>query len=124
LERYARESLRGALQKCRSHLIGVGVFSGLLNLLFIVPMLYMLQVYDRVVPTRGSGTLLILTAVLLAGLATLAALDWARSRLLVRASLRLEHELAGPLLGATLAKVDRPMEAIVRQPMRDFDTLR
>jgi PrtD family type I secretion system ABC transporter len=120
----AHSGLRGALDACRSHLLGVGIFSGLLNLLFIVPMLYMLQVYDRVVPTRGSGTLLILTAVLLAGLATLAALDWARSRLLVRASLRLEHELAGPLLGATLAKVDRPMEAIVRQPMRDFDTLR
>jgi ATP-binding cassette subfamily C protein len=124
LERYARESLRGALQKCRSHLIGVGVFSGLLNLLFIVPMLYMLQVYDRVVPTRGSGTLLILTAVLLAGLGTLALLDWVRSRLLVRASLRLENELAGPLLDATLARGDRPMEAVARQSMREFDTLR
>jgi ATP-binding cassette subfamily C protein len=118
------EDLRGALNAYRSHLLGVGVFSGLLNLLFIVPMLYMLQVYDRVVPTRGSGTLLMLTAVLLAGLATLAALDWVRSRLLVRASLRLEHELAGPLLGATLARTERPMDAIVRQPMRDFDTLR
>jgi ATP-binding cassette subfamily C protein len=119
-----QEGLRGALDACRSHLLGVGIFSGLLNLLFIVPMLYMLQVYDRVVPTRGSGTLLILTAVLLAGLATLAALDWVRSRLLVRASLRLEHELAGPLLGATLARADRPMDAIARQPMRDFDVLR
>ena len=118
------EGLRGALNACRSHLLGVGVFSGLLNLLFIVPMLYMLQVYDRVVPTRGSGTLLMLTVVLLAGLATLAALDWARSRLLVRASLRLELELAGLLLGATLARAERPMDAIVRQPMRDFDTLR
>ena len=124
MEPYARESLRGALRRCRSHLIGVGVFSGLLNLLFIVPMLYMLQVYDRVVPTRGSGTLLILTAVLLAGLGTLALLDWIRSRLLVRASLRLENELAGPLLDATLARGDRPMEAVARQSMREFDTLR
>jgi ATP-binding cassette subfamily C protein len=95
-----------------------------LNLLFIVPMLYMLQVYDRVIPTRGQGTLLVLTVVLLTGLATLAALDWARSRVLVRASLRLERELAGPLLSAMLARGDRPMEAVARQPMRDFDTLR
>src|SRR6476469_9299566 len=115
------QSLSRALGECRSHLIGAAIFSGLLNLLFIVPMLYMLQVYDRVVPTRGGGTLLMLTAVLLVGLA---ALDWVRSRLLVRASLRLEHELAGPLLGATLSRADRPMDAIVRQPMRDFDTLR
>ena len=124
MEIQARESLRGAIEKCRSHLLGVGIFSGLLNLLFIVPMLYMLQVYDRVVPTRGEGTLLVLTVVLLAGLATLALLDWVRSRLLVRASLRLEHELAGPLLNTSLARADRPMEAIARQPMREFDTLR
>jgi ATP-binding cassette subfamily C protein len=116
--------MRGALEKCRHHLIGVGIFSGLLNMLFIVPMLYMLQVYDRVVPTRGAGTLVILTAVLVLGLATLAMLDWVRSRLLVRASLRLEHELSGPLLNATLARADRPMEAVTRQPMREFDTLR
>jgi len=87
-------------------------------------MLYVLQVYDRVVPTRGGGTLLMLTAVLLVGLAVLAALDWMRSRLLVRASVRLEQELAAPLLGAMLSRADRPMDAIVRQPMRDFDTLR
>ena len=104
--------------------MGVGIFSGLLNLLFIVPMLYMLQVYDRVVPTRGAGTLLILTVVLLLGLGTLALLDWVRSRLLVRASLRLEQELAGALLNAALARPDRPMEAVTRQPMREFDTLR
>ncbi len=120
----APSALSQALRKCRAHLLGFGIFSGLLNMLFIVPMLYMLQVYDRVVPTRGEGTLFILTVVLIGGLATLAAIDWIRSRLLVRASLRLEHELAGPLLRATLARADGPMDAIARQPMRDFDTLR
>ena len=104
--------------------MGFAIFSGLLNLLFIVPMLYMLQVYDRVVPTRGGGTLLVLTAVLLGGLAALAALDWIRSRLLVRASLRLENELAGPILNAMLVREDRSMDAVARQPMRDFDALR
>lgn len=82
--------MRAALDQCRSHFIGVVVFSALLNLLFIVPMLYMLQVYDRVVPTREAATLLMLTIVLLFALATLALLDWTRSRLLVRASLRLD----------------------------------
>lgn len=124
LQASLRGSLREAVGKCRSHMIGFGVFSGLLNLLFIVPMLYMLQVYDRVIPTRGAGTLVVLTLVLLGGLSTLAALDWARSRVLVRASLRLEHELAGPLLSGMLARTDRPLEAVARQPMRDFDTLR
>ena len=35
------------------HFVAVIGFSALLNLLFVVPMIYMLQIYDRVVPTRG-----------------------------------------------------------------------
>lgn len=119
-----RLNLRAALDQCRSHFIGVVVFSALLNLLFIVPMLYMLQVYDRVVPTRGAATLLMLTLVLLFALATLALLDWTRSRLLVRASLRLDGLVAGTLLDATLARDDGTIDAVARQSMRDFDSLR
>lgn len=119
-----RLNLRAALDQCRSHFIGVVVFSALLNLLFIVPMLYMLQVYDRVVPTREAATLLMLTIVLLFALATLALLDWTRSRLLVRASLRLDGLVAGTLLDATLARNDGTIDAVARQSMRDFDSLR
>ena len=46
------EILAAALRACRRHFVAVAVFSALLNLLFLVPMLYMLQVYDRVIPTR------------------------------------------------------------------------
>jgi len=121
---YPVSNLRAALEKCRTHFIAVGIFSALLNLLFLVPMLYMLQVYDRVVPTRGGGTLLMLTMVLLLGLITLALLDWVRSRLLVRASIRLDREVAAVLLDTTLARPDGTIDAIARQAMRDFDALR
>ena len=61
----------GALRACRRHFVAVATFSALLNLLFLVPMLYMLQIYDRVIPTRGNTTLFFITLVLLFGLATL-----------------------------------------------------
>ncbi len=121
---YPVSNLKLALAKCRTHFVAVGIFSALLNLLFLVPMLYMLQVYDRVVPTRGGGTLLMLTLVLLLGLVTLALLDWVRSRLLVRASIRLDREVAAVLLDTTLARPDGTIDAIARQAMRDFDALR
>jgi len=121
---YPVSNLKLALAKCRTHFVAVIVFSALLNLLFLVPMLYMLQVYDRVVPTRGGGTLLMLTLVLLLGLVTLALLDWVRSRLLVRASIRLDREVAAVLLDTTLARPDGTIDAIARQAMRDFDALR
>jgi ATP-binding cassette subfamily C protein len=119
-----RSTLRAALEACRTHFTAVAVFSALLNLLFIVPMLYMLQIYDRVVPTRGAGTLLMLTAVLVLGLATLALLDWTRSRLLVRASIRLDREVAGVLLDTSLRGTDGTMDTVARQAMRDFDSIR
>lgn len=116
--------LAAALRSCRRHFIAVAAFSALLNLLFLVPMLYMLQVYDRVIPTRGNLTLFFLTLVLLFGLTTLALLDFVRSRLLVRASIRLDRQLAGVLLDTSLARRDRTFDALARQAMREFDTLR
>ncbi|MBL7373575.1 type I secretion system permease/ATPase, partial [Escherichia coli] len=78
------------------------MFSALLNLLYIAPTLYMLQVYDRVIPTRGLQTLAFLTLVLIFALATLALLDGIRGRLLVRAGVRLDAALAPQILDATL----------------------
>lgn len=118
------EIIAGALRACRKHFVAVATFSALLNLLFLVPMLYMLQIYDRVIPTRGSLTLFFLTLVLLFGLISLALLDYVRSRLLVRASIRLDRQLSGVLLDTTLARRDKTFDAVARQAMREFDTLR
>jgi ATP-binding cassette subfamily C protein len=100
------------------------VFSALLNLLYLAPTLYMLQVYDRVVPARGGLTLLFLTVVLAFALGTLSALDAVRSRLFTRASMRLDRQMAGVILDATLAQPRQGGEVLTRQAMRDFDTLR
>ena len=112
------EVFASALRACRKHFIAVAAFSALLNLLFLVPMLYMLQVYDRVIPTRGSLTLFFITLVLLFGLISLAMLDYVRSRLLVRASIRLDRLLSGVLLDTTLSRRDRTFDAMARQAMR------
>ncbi|MFL6738137.1 MAG: type I secretion system permease/ATPase [Sphingomicrobium sp.] len=118
------ELVAGALRACRRHFLAVAAFSALLNMLFLVPMLYMLQIYDRVIPSRGHLTLIFLTLVLLFGLVTLALLDFVRSRLLVRASIRLDRQLSGVLLDTSLARRDRTFDAVARQSMREFDTLR
>ena len=111
-----------ALEACRRHFLGIALFSALMNLLIIVPMLYMLQIYDRVVPTRGLTTLFFITLVLLFALATSAILDLVRTRLLVRASIRLDRLLAGPTLETALMQQAGSTQG--RQAMREFDTLR
>ena len=113
--------MRAALALCRRHLIAAALFSALVNLLYIAPTLFMLQVYDRVVPTQGLQTLLFLTIVLLFALATLSLLDRIRARLLVSAGVQLDTTLAPLILDATLGRPDLP---VARQALREFDTMR
>ena len=118
------DAIKSALEACRRHFTTAIVFSALVNLLFIVPMLYMLQVYERVVPTRGHTTLYMLTLVLLLGLATMAALDTIRSRLLVKAGVRLDELLARTILQSTLGRPHQSGQRNALQAMREFDVLR
>lgn len=113
--------MASALALCRRHFVAAAAFSALVNLLYIVPTIYMLQVYDRVVPTQGLQTLAFLTLVLLFALITLALLDQVRTRLLVRAGVQLDAALAPLILDATLGRPDLP---IARQALREFDTMR
>lgn len=109
------------LTSCRAHLSAAALFSALLNILYIVPTIYMLQVYDRVVPTQGRQTLFYLTLLLLLGLAALSLLDRVRSRLLVKAGLSIDAALALPLLHAA---TDRPDLPHARNALRDLDLVR
>ncbi len=111
-----------ALRACRQHLVTAAVFSALLNVLYLVPSLYMLQVYDRVVPTRGLTTLAMLTLVFMFAIATLSGLDYLRSRLLVRASARLDRLMAGEILTALFRAGSTSAQSSVA--LREFDVLR
>ena len=109
-----------AVRACRLHFVAAMLFSFLVNLLFLAPALYMLQVYDRVVATGGKTTLLFVTLALAVALMTLAALDGIRTRLLVRASVRLDTLLAPKILKRMMASGSGASV----QAMRDFDTVR
>lgn len=62
-----QSALLTALRDSRDAFIGIGAFSALINLLMLTGSLYMLEVYDRVLPSRSVPTLVglsILTAAL------------------------------------------------------------
>lgn len=113
--------LEAAFKDCRRHIGSAAVFSALVNLLYLAPSIYMLQVYDRVVPTQGEMTLVFLTAIIAVALGVLAALETVRSRLLVLAAARLDRLLTSDILGRLMAQ-SRPMNTA--QAMREFDGLR
>lgn len=114
-----------ALEACRPHLAAAALFSALINLLYLAPTIYMMQVYDRVVPTGGIITLIWITAVLGVAIATLTALEATRSRILMRVSLRLNRLLSGEILDRLMSRAKvKQGEPSSAQAMRDFDTIR
>jgi ATP-binding cassette subfamily C protein len=113
--------LVAALRACRPHLMAAAVFSALINILLLAPTIYMMQVYDRVVPTEGRLTLLYLTLVVAFALGTQTALESVRSRLLTLAGLRLDRLLAGGILQKLMSAMAPGASA---QGMREFDIVR
>src|ERR1700735_1903088 len=88
-----RSELGDALRACRSAFIGVGVMSCMINLLYLTGSLFMLEVYDRVLPSRSVPTLVGLI-ILASGLyVAQGILDLIRGRILGRVGTSLYAEL-------------------------------
>jgi ATP-binding cassette subfamily C protein len=119
----ASSTLKAALDACRRHIGFVILFSACLNLLYLAPSIYMLQVYDRVLASGGLLTLVYLTVVLFVSLGVLAFLDGTRMRLLLAMSRRLDRVLAPQVLLASLQREGR-QAAGQAHLLREFDALR
>jgi PrtD family type I secretion system ABC transporter len=115
--------IRDAFRQCMPALLWAAAFSAGANILYLTPTIYMMQVYDRVVPSANGGTLLLVSLIGIAGLVTLSLLDWLRGRLLVRINAKMERLLAPRILDAVVAKHD--LSRLERtESIREFDTLR
>lgn len=71
----------------------VGVFTAFINILMLVPSIYMLQVYDRVLPSGNEITLLMLTLIMLGMFGMMALLEYARSMVVIRIGAQLDMRL-------------------------------
>jgi len=118
-----KDELRALLLSCKSYFVTVMIFSFAVNLLYLAGPLYMLQVYDRVVSSASIVTLVMLTLLLLLAFAALAGLDMVRARILARASIRLDRQMAGRVITAI---VDASLKtgAAKSHYLRDFDNFR
>src|SRR3979411_2844785 len=120
-----RSELGEALRACRSAFIGVGVMSCMINLLYLTGSIFMLEIYDRVLPSRSVPTLVAL--IILAGGLYIAQgiLDLIRGRILVRIGTSLDEALSGRVFETV---VRLPLIAGGRreglQPLRDLDNVR
>ena len=119
-----RQVIEDALKQCRKPFMAAATFSAFLNLLYLAPTLYMLQVYDRVIPSHGGVTLLMLTVIFVAATLTIALLDLARTRLLGAISYRLDRLLARSIMDGLLRVARGSGMARNATVLREFDGLR
>lgn len=94
--------VRASLRDLRREALPLVLFSLVGNLLMLVPTLYLMQVYDRVMTGRSELTLLALSGIALLLFAVMAGCEWGRGLLLAHAAARLEQRLAGPVLQASV----------------------
>lgn len=119
----AASEIRDALRACRQHASLAALFSAGVNLLYLAPSLYMMQVYDRVLSSYSIDTLIFLSLMLGLSLLVFGILDWTRARVLIRMGLRFDKQLSRRLL-RLLAKPGTLLSADEREALRDLDVLR
>ncbi|SEP89387.1 ATP-binding cassette, subfamily C, exporter for protease/lipase/ATP-binding cassette, subfamily C, EexD [Ectothiorhodospira magna] len=120
----ARSAILAALGQFR-HVFGSALaFSMVINLLMLVPAIYMLQLYDRVLASMNVSTLIMLTLVVVGLYIVLAAMEMIRSKTLIRMGNRLDEQLNGQVFRATYESYLRQGNGNAQQSLSDFTNVR
>lgn len=115
------------LESIRAHKVafwGVALFSGVINILYLAPAMYMLQVYDRVLGSRSEMTLIVLTVIVLGMYALMALLENFRAAVLIRVGNALDEVLSKRVFTAAFERNLRAGGGNAAQAMTDLTQLR
>ncbi|MCJ2037939.1 type I secretion system permease/ATPase [Methylobacterium sp. J-059] len=117
--------LISALAQCRTAFIGVAAMSGLVNVLYLTGSFFMLEVYDRVIPSHSVPTLVGLFVLALVLYGFQGVLETLRARVLARVGAALDESLSGRVFDIV---VRAPLKGAASGdgllPLRDLDALR
>ena len=119
-----RNEIELVLLKFKKTFFTVGVFSAITNLLMLVPSIYMLQVYDRVLASANEVTLGMLTLMMLGAYALLSALELIRSFVLVRVGAAFDMELNKRIYSASFEQNLKRAGGNAGQALSDLTTIR
>jgi ATP-binding cassette, subfamily C, bacterial exporter for protease/lipase len=119
-----RHELDRGLWSLRSHLYPVLLFSFFINLLQLVPTLYMLQLSERVLTSRDETTLVALSFMVLFLYLIGASLEQVRSQLMVRFGIRLDEALHDRIFEAAFENALRQQAGAPSLPLQDLSQLR
>ena len=99
-------------------------YSGAINVLTLTGSLFMLQVYDRVLPSGSVDTLVALVVIVAFLYGAQAVLEAIRTRMLARVSRRLDEDLSGLAFRSATAPATAAANGERTDPIRDLDQVR
>ena len=113
------------LRASARRMVGIAAFSGVINILMLSGSLYMLQVYDRVIPSRNVATLIGLSLMVLLAYLVQGYFDALRTRMLSRVATLFDVSMQEPI---HIALATLPLRGVspvlLQQPLRDLDQIR
>lgn len=112
--------LREVLHQCKKAFWLTGVLTFVVEVLSISPILYMMNMYDRVLSSRSEVTLVSLTVLILGLYVFWSALEWMRARLMVRISMRVDWDLASATFDAAFRRFVGRKKVDVHQMLGDL----
>ncbi|NJO53502.1 MAG: type I secretion system permease/ATPase [Bacteroidales bacterium] len=118
-----RNVLTSGLATCRRNLTTVAVFSFVTNLIVLAVPIYLFQISDRVMSSRSTDTLMMLTVVVVAAILLHVFLDMMRRFILMRIAVEAESKLGAPVLSAA-AKASQNGSNREYQTLADLQQLR
>ena len=119
-----KSELSAAIWSLRRIFYMTGAFSFFINMLLLVPTIYMLQIYDRVLSSRNELTLWFLTLIMLGLYLLMGAIEGVRSRLLVRAGMQFDDALNKRVFTAAFEQNLRAGNASAGQALVDLTNIR
>ncbi len=104
--------------------LAAGAFSFFVNGLMLVPSIYMMQVYDRVLASRNETTLMMITLITLGLYVLLGFVEWVRAQLLVRAGVQLDEQLNNRVFTASFQAALKGAGGNPAQALSDLTNVR
>ncbi|MCK9173333.1 MAG: type I secretion system permease/ATPase [Desulfuromonas sp.] len=116
--------MKNFFKQWRPYLVFGALFSMFINVLQLTFPIYMLQIYDRVLSSYSMPTLYAITLAAVVSLIVMAALEFVRSRLLVRCGVAIDQALSRDVLDSVLKQAVHSTPAQQQASLRDVNLLR
>ena len=119
-----RKPIEAILHECRRTFYVAILLTVVIDILGITPMLFMWNVMDLALPSRSMVTMFSLLTIVIGAYVFWSSLEWIRSRLMTRLSLRIDWDLSADIFDASFRRHVMRKNVDVQQQLKDLATLR